>query len=259
MLSLSGGAPYLLACMRMIPRNVLLDAHSVSGVYPLSLGTEGMAFLQRSIMFVAYYTPSFVGSLMNYQIGAAARDPDTSKLEASISAQAKNWPEPDQKAWTSGKVKKYMMQALREAFRDGGTGVGVEVGLYAKDWGFELESVDTRGLKVWHGRLDTTCPFEMAEKAVDCLQGSRSYYFDDMAHMVIAYHAEEILREMVPAVTEHVEEEPVKAPVEVLIAPPTPIPAKVEPEVVSEAIPEVVPDLPPVVPEKANAEESVAA
>ncbi|CAG8958375.1 hypothetical protein HYFRA_00011052 [Hymenoscyphus fraxineus] len=257
MLSLSGGAPYLLACMRRIPREVLLGGHVVSGVWPMDLGTEGMDWMRRGLMFMAHFAPTFVGSMMNYQIGSAARDPDTSKLEASITAQANNWPKPDQEAWKSGKVKKYMMQGLREAFRDGGTGVGLEMGLYAKDWGFDLESVDTRGLKIWHGKLDTTCPFEQAEKAVDCLQGARSFYYDDMAHMVIAYHAEDILREMVPVGGEQFPTTPVKSPVDIRIAPPTPtpVPATIAPA----AVPEAIPDVPAVVPEQAKAEEAAAA
>ncbi|KAH8680117.1 Alpha/Beta hydrolase protein [Tricladium varicosporioides] len=199
-LSVSGGSPYLLACLKEISKDRCLGAQSVSGIYPLSLGTKGMAFLQRAIMFVANWTPSsFVGALMNSQLGTAARDPDPKKLEKAVMDNAKGLPERDRLAFEKESFKPYMVNGLRAAFRTDGAGAGFEAGLYATDWGFTLEEVDATRLRIWHGGLDTNVPFQMAEKAAKLMPAAKTTFLDGEGHSVIAWHLEDILKGFVPA------------------------------------------------------------
>jgi pimeloyl-ACP methyl ester carboxylesterase len=199
LLSVSGGGPYLLACLKNMSKDRCLGAQLVSGIYPRKLGIQGMRFAQRAIMFLAYYTPSFVGTLMDWQFGAAARDPDPQKLTDLVMQQAKGLPERDRQAFESDELGPFIIAGLREAFSDGGVGVGVDAGLYATHWGFELEDVDASRLRIWHGKDDENCPFAMAEKAAVCLKDAETRFLEGEAHSVIAYHKEEILKNFIPA------------------------------------------------------------
>ncbi|KAF4632370.1 hypothetical protein G7Y89_g5764 [Cudoniella acicularis] len=199
LLSVSGGCPYLLACLKALPRDRCLGGQSISGIYPLSLGTQGMAFMQRSIMFIAYYSPSFVGTLMNMQLGAAARDPDPQKLKDVFLAQTKSLPEKDRIAMESEHYGGYGAKGLRAALRNDGRGAGVEAGLYATEWGFKLQDIDGKGLRIWHGKHDTACPLSMAEKAAALIPGVDTSFLQDDGHSIIAYHLDAILANFLPA------------------------------------------------------------
>jgi pimeloyl-ACP methyl ester carboxylesterase len=199
LLSTSGGCSYLLACWKVIPREKCLGAQAISGIYPLKLGMNGMAFLQRAIMFVAYYSPSFVGVLMDWQLGSAARDPDPTKLRDLLLAQVKTLPKRDQEAYEIDGFLPKLLDAIREAFRESGEGAAAEAGLYAREWGFEMENIDARGLTIWHGKQDVNCPFGMAEKAASLLKGVETKFLEEEGHAVVAFHQEEILRRFLPA------------------------------------------------------------
>jgi hypothetical protein len=153
----------------------------------------GMAFLQRAIMFVAYYSPSFVGTFMDWQLGSAARDPDPTKLRDLLLTQVKT-PKRDQEAY---EVEGFLPKLLA-AIRENGEGAATEAGLYAKEWGFEMEDIDARGLTIWHGKQDVNCPFGMAEKAAEFLKGAETEFFEE-GHAIVAFHQEEILRRFLPA------------------------------------------------------------
>jgi pimeloyl-ACP methyl ester carboxylesterase len=200
LLSVSGGCSYLLACLKVIPREKCLGAQSISGIYPLKLGTEGMMFTTRAAMFIAYYSPSIVGTMLDWNIGAAARDPDPQKLNNLLTQQAKSLPERDRLAYEREDFKPIMTDALREAFRGGGEGAATDAGLYAREWGFELEDIDAKGLTIWHGKQDVNCPFAMAEKAAGLLKGAETRFLDE-GHSVATYHKETILRKFLPAGT----------------------------------------------------------
>jgi len=150
-------------------------------------------------MFVAYYSPSFVGTLMDWQLGSAARDPDPAKLENLLLAQVKGLPKRDQEAYEIEGFLPKMLDAIREAFRVSGEGAATEAGLYAREWGFELEDIDARGLTIWHGEQDVNCPFGMAEKAASLLKGAETKFLEGEGHAIVAWHQEEILRRFLPA------------------------------------------------------------
>lgn len=115
-------------------------------------------------MFVAYYSPSFVGTLMDWQLGSPARDRDPQKLRDLLLAQVKTLPKRDQEAYELEGFLPKLLDAIREAFKDSGQGAATDAGLYAREWGFEMEDIDARNLTIWHGKQDVNCPFAMAEK-----------------------------------------------------------------------------------------------
>jgi pimeloyl-ACP methyl ester carboxylesterase len=193
-LGTSGGAPYVLACAKEIPRSRLLGAAVVSGIYPLKLGTEGMLAKSRIMMFVAAWATSLLAPLLDWQLGKVARDPDPKLLEDLFTKEMSGLPEPDRKCIENEQFRKELVESLRECFKKGSQGAVWEARLYGCDWGFELEEVQAEGLSLWHGRLDVNCPCSMPENAVKQMQGAELKVFEEEAHISLpANHAEEIL------------------------------------------------------------------
>jgi pimeloyl-ACP methyl ester carboxylesterase len=200
-LSVSGGGPYAFACLKAIPRSMCIGGQIVSSIYPLSFGTNGMSFMHRSIMFLSYWAPGFVGTLMDWQIGSAARNPDRNVLKESLMKSMKYMPKRDQEALEQDDYLAALMDALRESFRDGGAGMGVESYLFAKDWGFELGDIDEHDIGLWHGKLDINCPFGMAQHAAGLLKASETHFLEEEAHSLASFHKDEILRSFLSSFT----------------------------------------------------------
>jgi pimeloyl-ACP methyl ester carboxylesterase len=212
----SGGAPYALVCLKTIARNQCLSTQVVSGIAPvLKLGTDGsmsnfffplhfeikadsvpstVRFIQKAVMFVSYYSPGTSGALMDWTFGAACRNPDPTKLEDMLAAQMETLPKSDQEACKRPGVLETLTKATREAFRQGGDLAATEFGLWSRDWGFDFEDIDARGLTIWHGKEDGNCGFAAAAKGASLLLGAETMFFHGEGHYVFAYHGEEILR-----------------------------------------------------------------
>ena len=63
---------------------------------------------------------------MDWQIGSAARNPDRNILKESLMKNTKYMPKRDQVALEQDDYLAALMDALRESFRDGGAGMGVD-------------------------------------------------------------------------------------------------------------------------------------
>jgi pimeloyl-ACP methyl ester carboxylesterase len=69
----SGGSPYALACAKEIPQERLLGISVVSGIYPLSLGMQGMSFGVKAdgrwdlAAFLGDWRSCWIGNLVTWQ------------------------------------------------------------------------------------------------------------------------------------------------------------------------------------------------
>ncbi|CAM6115761.1 unnamed protein product [Calypogeia fissa] len=196
-MGISGGSPYVLACVKEIPRERLLGAAVVSGIYPLKLGTVGMMWRSRVLMYVAPWATRLVAPLLDWQVGRLVRDPDPKVLEEWFAKEMSRLPEQDRKCVENEQFRKQMVDSLRESLRPGSQGAAREARLFVSDWGFELEEVQFDGLVLWHGRLDVNCPCRMPEKAVNQMKGAKLKLFEEEAHLSLPInHAEEILKHL---------------------------------------------------------------
>lgn len=196
-LSISGGGPYAYACLRGIPRTVCLGGQIISSVYPPSFGFHGMKLSHRAAMAVAFHAPSLIGTVFDWQVGKAARNPDPNVLKKKVLQRFKSFPAQDQKAFENEEFRTALIDGLREAFRYSGAGMAKEAGLTARDWGFELDNIDGEGLMIWHGQLDVNYPFHMAEKAATLIKGVETRFLADKAHHLAVTYRDEIMRSFV--------------------------------------------------------------
>ncbi|KAE9368853.1 alpha/beta-hydrolase [Stipitochalara longipes BDJ] len=200
-LSVSGGGPYAFACLKTIPATQCLGGSIVSSIYPLKYGKKGMSFVNQTVLFMSYWAPGFLGWVMDWELGSAARNPDPNVLKAMMKRATARLPQRDQEALASTEFGNVMVDAARESFaKAGGEGVALESALLALDWGFELEDIDLEGreLTLWHGGLDVNCPIGMAEKAAALVKGVKTVFLDEEAHSLVAHHTDAIVKSLVP-------------------------------------------------------------
>lgn len=197
-LGASGGSPYALACVKVIPRDRLLGVAVVAGIYPVNLGTAGMTLGNRILLWTAAspWIGGWTGPLMDWMIGGVARDyGHPERLKEWFVKEMKSKPAPDARCIEDEAVTEKLVAAGRESFRQGGDGVAWDIKVIAKDWGFELQDLQTEGLGVylWHGRQDVNVPVAMAEQAAKLL-GRELKVLEDEAHLSASLkHQDEIL------------------------------------------------------------------
>ncbi|CAM1506209.1 Fc.00g058500.m01.CDS01 [Cosmosporella sp. VM-42] len=184
----SGGGPFALACYHKIPRTRLKAAAIASGIWPTSLGTQGMLLESRVMLFIAPWVPSLVAAGLEYGVGRAARDVEHPEAYAATIAKSfESRPEVDRKVWQQniGGFKDVLLTNLREALKAGATGSAHEAKLYGSDWGFALQDVkvEENTLAIWHGGLDQNVPLPMAEKAIALMPGCNLELFPDEGHV----------------------------------------------------------------------------
>ncbi|HEV8191986.1 MAG TPA: alpha/beta fold hydrolase, partial [Ktedonobacterales bacterium] len=87
----SGGAPYALACAQQIPAR-LLSCGLVSAIAPLTLGTTGMNWQNRVVVFLAHRTPWLLTPLL----GATARPfRDEKRAREALTKALRHMGQPD--------------------------------------------------------------------------------------------------------------------------------------------------------------------
>jgi pimeloyl-ACP methyl ester carboxylesterase len=167
----SGGSPYALVCAKMIPRTRLLNVAVVSGIYPLSLGTQGMLFGVKALLYGGLYLPQAVMmKVLDWEFGNAARDPDKGKFEMGFMKAMEKRAEKDLRCSDDLRFRAIAIESMREGFRQGSKGPAWDCTLYG-DWGFDLKDVNGENIILWHGGKDMNAPFQMAEKAAKEMKG----------------------------------------------------------------------------------------
>ncbi|KAK2612608.1 hypothetical protein QQS21_001380 [Conoideocrella luteorostrata] len=201
-LGVSGGAPYVLACLREIPRARCVGGGIIAGVYPASLGWAGMAFETRLLFTVGAWTTWLVEKTLEYVLGAVARDTEhPEKLEAFLEKTFDSRPEADRAVWDQNKeqVRTILVEDSRHALRNGSRGAAWETYLVANDWGFKLEDISMEGrrLVMWHGALDANWPVGMARRAQPLLAGAELRVSESDGHVsIFANKVEEVMETM---------------------------------------------------------------
>ncbi|KAH8829541.1 Alpha/Beta hydrolase protein [Flagelloscypha sp. PMI_526] len=199
-LGVSGGGPYVLACCHAIPSSRLVASAIACGLYPPKLGTSGMLFPGRVLLWVAPYATSLISWMLDWEMGAKARDTDHPHLLGeALDKVFETRQDVEKKVWFSDEqgFRRVVLDTTREAFREGAAGSGWEAKLYGENWGFELTEIQIQegSLKMWHGSLDANSPVQMAEKATPLIKGSKLVVVPGEGHCGLSIHqADEALK-----------------------------------------------------------------
>jgi pimeloyl-ACP methyl ester carboxylesterase len=203
-LGLSGGGPYVLACLHAIPRDRLVAATVVSGMYPLTLGTAGMMWQTRALFSVAAVSTWAAEKLLDFTMRKALREADPKKLIEQMESQAATLPQPmvDKECMKQilgdDVLNRAYLGSMKEALRSSSKGASWEFWLLASDWGFKLEHLDASRLTIWHGSLDVNVPVGMPDKAFELLPTLEYKRMDSDGHLsVIVRHRGDILSNLI--------------------------------------------------------------
>jgi pimeloyl-ACP methyl ester carboxylesterase len=201
-LGMSGGAPYALACVKAIPKDRLLGATIVSGLYPVKYGTAGMPMQSRVTLWAAPWVTGLTSFYLDSSMGKAARDDDPSVFEDLMSAKVDTRNSGDHKAMTDPLHWPVFIAMARGCFTKSGEGASWEARLDGSDWGFELGSLPfgEKGvpLTLWHGTEDVHCPVGPAIAAHKEMSGSVLKLKEGDGHVSFLFRdMDEILSDLV--------------------------------------------------------------
>lgn len=193
----SGGSPYALACAKNIAKERLLGVSVVSGIYPLTFGTRGMALGPKILLNAGVWLPSSViAKLLDWEFGNLANECDQGAFEKAFMKNMEGKSERDVRCLDDLGFRYIVVESMREAFKQGTQGSAWELGLYG-DWGFDISALDGELITLWHGKKDINTPFSMVEKAAKMIKGCELKTFEEEAHLSLPYnHIEQILGEI---------------------------------------------------------------
>jgi len=153
-LGASDGSPYVLACCATLPASRLRAAGILSGLYPASLGLQGMLLEARLLLWLAPWSAGLVQKMLDWSIGAATATSDN-KLEMLMDRAMRARPGPDRRAWegNEGGLRDMPVMSVQNAFPGGARGAAWEAKLLGCSWGFEFADVKMGEgrLVLWHG------------------------------------------------------------------------------------------------------------
>ncbi|KAN0104979.1 alpha/beta-hydrolase [Hyaloscypha variabilis] len=184
----SGGSPYAWVCAKEIPRARVLSTSVVSGIYPMGLGTQGMAFGAKTLLYAGLWLPQAVlMKVLDWEFGNAIKNSDKEEFEKVFMKIMSSRPESDRKCLDDLPFREVVIASTREAFKQGSRGLAWDFQLYG-NWGFELEDISCENATIWHGKQDTNTPFSAAEKASKLIKGCEFKGFEEETHLSLPYH-----------------------------------------------------------------------
>lgn len=199
LIGVSGGGPFVLACLHAIPPEKITTVSVVSGLYPASLGLAGMALAGRALLWITPWMTGLVAAGLDFGIGRLARDVEhPERLDKLIERDLATRTDADRMVLSGQGKKDACVRAFREGLKQGAQGAAWDLRLMGWDWGFGLEQLNGRKLVLWHGSEDSNCPIRMTRAAAEQINGAELVVKEGDAHLSMTFgYTEEVLRQMV--------------------------------------------------------------
>jgi pimeloyl-ACP methyl ester carboxylesterase len=164
-LGISGGGPFAAACAaRLGDRVEALVLASALGMP--EWGTRQMALGERLSLAVAGRVPGFGGWFLGRL--AALGDVSPELFFRIVTAEL---PPVDRQALRGADQRAALVDGFREAFRGGSAGVGQDLRVLTRPWGFDLGAIRSPTF-VHHGDADTTVAVEHAHRYAQDIPGA---------------------------------------------------------------------------------------
>jgi pimeloyl-ACP methyl ester carboxylesterase len=185
--AISGGGPFALACAYAVPER-LERVLVVSGLGPPELGTAGMPRGQRLGIAVARRAPRLGAAVMG---GVALLGRAWPRLFLALVGA--NTGSTDAAAVRSSGSERTIVAPFLEAYRQGSRGVGDELRLLLRPWGFRVEEIRVP-VRFEHGDGDVTVPPAAARQLSGRIPGAELRIRAGAGHFTLApRHADELL------------------------------------------------------------------
>ena len=190
--SISGGAPYALACAAKLPAR--LDR--VALLCPLGpLDGEddraGMLVQDRLLLALASHAPPLARAVVRVLTHWMRQD-----AERYIRFMLAGMMSPDRDLFADPGYHSLMKESSGEALRQGGRGPAWELTLIARPWDFRLQEVRVP-VSLWQGLIDQILPAAMARRLAAALPGCNARYLPGEGHLsLVARHIGAALAEL---------------------------------------------------------------
>jgi pimeloyl-ACP methyl ester carboxylesterase len=170
-LGVSGGGPYAAACAARLSR--IECAGIVCGLAPL----ESVGFRDRLPFLVAKHARP-LATLSLWSDGRSARRNPEEYLESRAEMAA----DVDGERW-HGEIGWTLLESSLEATSRHGYGpLAAELAVSARDWGFDLDAIDTP-VFLWYGKADRTVPLSMGMYYAERISTAKAHFYSDQGHL----------------------------------------------------------------------------
>lgn len=178
LLGVSGGGAFAAACASRLPdrvRGLLL----VAPLGPPSWTTRGMAGGQRASLAIARHAPAFGGWFLGCLAVPARRAPGL-----FVRLATSGMPAVDRRTLAGPQARASFLANYVRAFERGSGGVGQDLRVLTRPWGFDLESIKA---PTWihHGDADTTVPLAHSRRFAEAIPGARLHIHPGEGHFSI--------------------------------------------------------------------------
>ena len=174
----SGGAPYVLACIKRIPER-LIYCGIISGAVKIS----------SFVSMLANIMPWLVMPMMKKVLSSL----DSTKQLLTKQA-AKEWPQPDSELLNNREILEIMAQSLFTGFSQGSKGVACDANLIGNIKGLNPEDLKYENIYLWHGYLDKNVPIEAARREAERFNIVNTSYLENEGHLsLIVNYRDEII------------------------------------------------------------------
>ncbi|KAM0748299.1 alpha/beta-hydrolase [Meredithblackwellia eburnea MCA 4105] len=194
----SGGGPYAVACARYMPTERLKSVGVLAG-----FGRFRPEWVREQRWANRVGIPLLVRNawlarpLLDFTVGRVAR---------GDRERARRWLQVNMKRIfrdEAGVIERepeaveLVLNLFMEHFRQGAAGWLEDGRVLMEDWGFELEEVPFRGVKLWYGTEDKNTPVVMGRMLARGLPDAKLTEFEGETHLTLMdRHGEEILRDI---------------------------------------------------------------
>lgn len=171
-LGLSGGAPYALACGFALGDRVSRLAIAVGLAPPCATGMDDAPVLSQL---------SANRLIRRLQIEAMAFAINHNQEDRVFNQMMDVVSDPDREMLHQPHIRRWFLDTLRIAFRQGGRGAAHEVNLYRKPWGIDVVDIETPTM-LWYGAVDTMVPASAGKWFADRLPRAEYTLWPDHGH-----------------------------------------------------------------------------
>lgn len=186
LLDVSAGGPFAAACAAGMAGRVG-SLVLVPPLGPPGWPTRGMASGERLCLQVARHAPGFGGWFLGRLAALAGRSP-----RLFLRLATNELPGIDRHALGQPGLRDSFVANYIEAFRRGSGGVGQDLRVLTRSWGFELDAIQVPTM-VHYGDADTTVPPQHAGLFADAIPGARLRLHPGHGHCSIVGAAREML------------------------------------------------------------------
>jgi pimeloyl-ACP methyl ester carboxylesterase len=190
--SISGGAPYALACAALLSDR--LDRVALLcplGPVEVAGGREGMLAQDRLLLALAAHAPPLARGVVRMLAHWMRQD-----AERYIKFMLAGMMAPDRDLFDDPGYHSLMKESSAEALRQGGRGPAWELTLIARPWDFRLQEVRVP-VSLWQGLVDQILPAAMARRLAAALPDCNARYFPGEGHLsLVARHIGAALAEL---------------------------------------------------------------